>query len=143
MVRIRVKIIEHDGTNKKPVLVQTLCDAKILVNKIVESKESFFLITDKRVMDKILKDEVKQRFFLKGLEVQYHPEYDAERAVLVRNVNSTISVWSEMQIAEHISKEFKVKSVIKIPNSNLLLKIVFSDLSRADKAFQQGLRIHF
>ena len=43
MVRIRVKITEHDGTPKKPVLVETLCEVEIWVNKIVESKEAFFL----------------------------------------------------------------------------------------------------
>ena len=94
-------------------------------------------------MDRILKDEVRQRFSLKGLEVQHPPEYEAERTVLVRNVDSTISARSEARIAEHISAEFRVKRVIKIPNSNHLHKILFNDVAMADKAIQQGLRIHF
>ena len=111
------------------------------MNKIVESKESFILIMDKKVMYIILKDEV--RFSLKGLEVQFPPKFESERTIMVRNVDSTISVLSEEEIAEHINKKLKIKRVIQIPNSDHLLKIVFSDVAMADKAVQKGLRIQF
>ena len=60
----------------------------------------------------IFRDEIKQRFSLKGLEVQHPPEYEAERTIMVKNVDSTISAMSEAQILEHISRDFKVKRVI-------------------------------
>ena len=142
-VRIRVKIVEHDGTPKKPILVETLCDVGVWVNKIVESKEAFFLITDMKGMDFILRDETRQRLALKGFEVQYPPEFEAERTVMLRNVDSTISAMTEEQIAELIGRDFKVKKVIKIPNADHLLKIVFDNVANADRAVQDGLKIKF
>ena len=112
------------------------------MNTIAESKKAFILITEKKVMI-ILKDKVRQKFSLKGLEVQCPPENKGERIVMVKNVDNTISALSEAEIAEHISKEFKVKRVIKIPNRDHLLKIVFSDIAMADKAVQEGLGIKF
>ena len=75
--------------------------------------------------------------------MQYPPEYEAERTVMIKNVDSTISAMTETQIADHIGRDFKVKRVIKIPNSDHLLKIIFDDVASADKAVQNGLKIKF
>ena len=143
MVRIHVKINRHDGTPMKPLLIQSLCDAEVFVNKIVENKESFFVITDNRTMDTLLRDTNRQKFAERGLEIQYPPEYEAARTVLIRNVDSTISGLNEQEIQGYIDKDLKVKQVIKIPNSEHLLKIVFNSTEDADKVVRDSLVIKF
>ena len=142
MVRIHIKITRHDGTPMKPLLIQSLCDVEVFVNKIIENKEAFFFITDNKVMDTLLRDENRQLFIARGLEIQYPPEYEAARTVLLRNVDSAISALTEQEIASFI-KELKAKRVIKIPNSEHLLKIVFNNTQDVDKAFQDGLQIKY
>ena len=59
MVRVRVKILDHEGASKKKDLIECISGAEAYVNKIVSSKEAFFLITDNCNMDKLLGEEVK------------------------------------------------------------------------------------
>ena len=142
MVRIRIKITRHDGTPMKPLLIRSLCDAEVFINKIIENKEAAFVITDNKVMDTLLRDENRQLFIARRLDIQYPPEYEAARTVLLRNVDSAISALTEQEIARYI-KELNVKRVIKIPNSEHLLKIVFNNTQDADKAVQDGLQIKY
>ena len=104
MVRIRVKITAHDGSSKKGDLIDGICKAEAMVNKIIESKEAFFLVTDHRNMDKMLKEEVREYLANKGLQIQYPPEYEAARTVMIKNVDSMIAALSEAEIAAHIDK---------------------------------------
>ena len=127
----------------KPLLIQSLCDAEVFVNKIVENKEAFFVITDNRTMDTLLRDTNRQKLAERGLEIQYPREYEAARTVLIRNVDSTISALNEQEIQDYIDKDLKVKQVIKIPNSEHLLKIVFNSTEDADKVVRDGLVIKF
>ena len=115
MVRIKVKNFVHDGTSRKPALVQTLAEAEAWVNKIVETREAFILIADNQNMDKLLKEEIRQKFAARGLEITYPPEYEASRTVIIKNVDSLISAMSEEEIAGLIDGNLRVKRVIKIP----------------------------
>ena len=82
MVGIRVKINDHSGQPKKPCLIKCICDAEAYINKIVESKEAFFLITGNLNMDILLSEDSRQRFASNGLDIQFPPEYEAARTVL-------------------------------------------------------------
>ena len=143
MVRIRVKINSHDGVSKKPSLIQTLCDAETSVNKIIETKEAFFLVTDNKTMDKLLKEEIKEIFASRGLEIEHPPELEAARTVILRNVDSLISSMTEGEILGAARENLNDKRVIKIPNSSHLLKIIFGDTVTADRVVEKGLKIHF
>ena len=57
MGRIRIKITRHDGTPMQPLLIQSLFDVEVFVNKIIENKKAFFVITDNKVMDTLLRDK--------------------------------------------------------------------------------------
>ena len=94
-------------------------------------------------MDTLLRDTNRQKFAERGLEIQYPPEYEAARTVLIRNVDSTISALNEQEIRNYIDKDLKVKQVIKIPNSEHLLKIVFNSTEDADKVVRDGLLIKY
>ena len=67
MVKIRVKVTAHDGTSRKPNLINCICQAEVLINKIIESKDSFFLLTDHSNMDKLLRDDVRSNFQKRAL----------------------------------------------------------------------------
>ena len=54
MVRIRVKIPQHDGQSKKPSVVHCIAKAEALVFRIIESRDAFFLIVDNENMDRLL-----------------------------------------------------------------------------------------
>ena len=136
MTRIRVKIFVEEGFPKKPGLIQCLCDAEAYVNKIVDGKDVFFLITDNVNMDKLLTEESRMRFRSKGMEIQFPPEYDAARTVILKNVDNIISNMSEEEIERYIGADFKVRKIIKIPNSPHLLKVIFHDTKTADRAIQ-------
>ena len=125
------------------MLINCICKAEAIINKIIENKEAFFLITDSRNMDKLLKDEVRQEFMSKGLEVMYPPEYEAERTVMLKNVDAMIAALPVEEIAQHIAKQYKTKKIVKIPNSSHLLKVIFQSSETADLAVKDGLTIHF
>ena len=140
---MRVKVTIHDGQPKKPALIQCVCGAEALVNKIIEMKDAFVLITDNKNMDRLLTQEAKQQFALEGLEVQNPPEYEAAHTVLLRRVDSMIHAMSVEEIVTYIDQSLNVKKVVKIPNSDHLLKIVFATSAVADRVVQEGLQIKF
>ena len=119
-------------------MIQSLCDAEVFVNKIIENKEAFFVITDNQVMDALLREENRQLFAARALEIQYPPEYEA-----ARNLDNAISALTKQEISSYIHNELKVKRVTKIPNSQHLLKIVFNNTEDADKAVRDGLQIEY
>ena len=143
MVRIRVRVNLDDGEPKKPALIQCLCVVEALVNKIIEMKDAFVLITDNKNIDRLLTLEAKQQFASKGLEIQNPPEYETERTVLLRGLDSALQAKSEREITASIDQSLNVKAVIKIPSSNHLLKIIFATSAVADRVVQEGLQISF
>ena len=68
MVRIRVRIIMHEGTPKKQFVWEGLHKAKAFVYKIVQAKEAFYLITDNEQAELILRDHIREFWREKGLE---------------------------------------------------------------------------
>ena len=138
-----MKITAHDGSSKKGDLIDGICKAEAMVSKIIESKEAFFLVTDHRNMDKMLKEEVREYLANKGLQIQYPPEYEAARTVMIKNVDSMIAALSEAEIAAHIDKVYKTKKIIKIPNNSHIIKVIFHTSEIADQAVKEGLSISF
>ena len=143
MVRIKVKILIHDGTSRKPALVQALGDSDTWVNKIVETKEAFILIADNANMDKLMKENIRQKFYEKGFEITYPPEYEASRTVIIKNVDSLIHALPVDEIALSIDRNLGVKKIIKIPNSAHLMKIIFESSQVADRVVDEGLQIKY
>ena len=117
--------------------------AEAWVNKIIETKEASVLITDDSNTDKLLRDDVRQKLAVRGLEILHPSEYDAVRATIIKNVGNLISALSEEEIAGSIDKELKVKKVVKIPNSKHLMKIVLQSSCDADKVIEGGYKSNF
>ena len=133
-VRVRVKILDHEGSSKKKELIECISNAEVYVNKI-----AFFLITDNRNMDKLLGEEIKQSLMARGLEIQHPPEYEAARTVMLKNVDDQISQFTEGEIASLIEREHRVKRVIKIPNNNHLVKVIFDTAATAE----EGIKVQY
>ena len=68
MPRIRVKVNSH-SENQKGKLVECLSKTGVMVNKIIENKEVFFLVVDNHNMDLLLSAESKDVFVSGGFEV--------------------------------------------------------------------------
>ena len=62
MVRIRIKINVHDGTSQKRKLLNCISEVDVVVYKIIEGREAFFLLTDAANMEKLLMEDVRQKF---------------------------------------------------------------------------------
>ena len=136
-----MKINVHAGKSKKGELVYCLADA--MVNKIVESKDAFLLIVDQRNMDRLLTDESRERFNANGFTIQYPPEFEAARTVMLKNVDSVFAALPEDEICNYIKGVYQIKKIIKIPNSSHLLKVIFVSSEMADRAVKDGLTVYF
>ena len=144
MVRIRVKIVRHDGTPKREDIWQGLRKAKAFVYKIAQSKEAFWLITDGEQAKLILKENVRKFYEEKGLEVQIPPEYDSMRTILVRGLEWCVSEKSEVEIKTFIETsypEWTLDRVVKIPNNDRLMKLVCSNVRVANDIIDKGIII--
>ena len=102
MVRIRVKITQHDGTSKKEAVWKGIHKAKAIVYKIVQAREAFFLITDSEQAELILQDHIRQFWSERGLEVQLPPDLVASRTVLVKGLEWCVAEKSENGIKDVI-----------------------------------------
>ena len=144
MVRIRVKIAQHDGTPKKEVLWQGLHKAKAFVYKIVKSSEAFWLITDGEQSELILKDSIRDFYKERGLEVQIPPEYDSLRTILMKGVEWYVSEKTEVEIKiiiETSHPEWKLDRVVRIPSNERLMKLVCCNVRVANDIIEKGLVI--
>ena len=50
-------------------------------------------------MDVLLGEDLRRRFASNGLDIQFPPEYEAARTVMIRNIDSAISQMTEDEIA--------------------------------------------
>ena len=143
MVRIRVKILEHDGSSKKVKVTKCISAADMLVYKIRENQAGFILVTDSDGMDTLLKDESRKKFRDEGLEIQFPPEYETSWTVILRNFDSLVHEMPEEEIMESIGPQLKVRKVVKFPNNKFLLKVIFVTAEVADRAVKSGLSVGF
>ena len=135
MVRIRVRIIEHDGAPKKHFVWEGLHKAKAFVYKVVQAKEAFYLITDNEQAELILRDHIREFWREKGLEAQAPPELVASRTILVRGLEWCVAEQSEIHLKNKIEAEYpdwKLEKVIKIPNNDKLMKLICSNIRTAN-----------
>ena len=144
MVRIRLKIIDHDGESKKTAVWRGLGKAGAFVYKVIETREAFLLITNGTEAEKVLKDEMRQYYLSKGLEVQVPPEYSALKTLMVKGVGWGVFHKSEQEITEHVESVYpnwKLENIIKIPNNETLMKIVCKSPRVADEIVEKGITI--
>ena len=143
MVRIRVKVLDHDGDSKKGKVSKCICAADALIYKIKENRDGFILVTDSQGRDLLLKEDSRKRFQNEGLDIQFPPEYEASRTVILRNVDSLVHELSEEEIKDAIGHQHKVRRVVKFPNNKYLLKIIFVAAEAADIATKKGISIGY
>ena len=144
MVRIRLKVVTHDGESKKSAVWRGITKADAFVYKVIESGEAFILITSGSEAEKILKEETRQYYLSKGLEVQMPQEYSALKTLMVKGVGWGVYHNSEDDIRTHIESvhpNFKIEKIVKIPNNETLMKIVCKSPSVADQIAENGITI--
>ena len=145
MVRIRVRIIEHDGAPKNHFVWEGLHKAKAFVYKVVQAKEAFYLITDNEQAELILRDHIREFWREKGLEAQTSPELVASRTILVRGVEWCVAEQSEIHLKNKIEAEYpdwKLEKVIKIPNNDKLMKLICSNIRTANDILDKGFVVY-
>ena len=144
MVRIRIKVLTHDGESKKSAIWQGLGKVGAFVYKVVESGEAFLLITDAEEAEKILGEESKKFYLSKGLEVQMPPEYSALKTLMMKGVGWGVSHMTEDDIKVHIELTYpnwKIEKVIKITSNDRLMEIVCKSPRVAEEILEKGITI--
>ena len=145
MVRIRVKITQHDGASKRDIVWKGLHKAMAFVYKVVQSKEAFYLVTDNEQAELILKDHIREFWREKGLEVQTPPELVASRTILVRGLEWCVAEQSELSIMSKIEAgypDWKLERVVRIPNNDKLMKIICANVRTANDILDKGLVVY-
>ena len=64
MVRIRVKLTQHDGAPKRELLWQGINKVDAYVYKMIAARDAFYLVTDTDQVEKLLKEDIRE--FLRG-----------------------------------------------------------------------------
>ena len=144
MVRIRIEVVTHGGESKKSAVWRGITKADAFVYKVIESGEAFILITSGSEAEKILKDETRQYYLSKGLEVQMPQEYSALKTLMVKGVGWGVYHKSVDDIRTHIESVYpnwKIERIVKIPNNETLMKIVCKSPSVADQIAENGITI--
>ena len=76
-------------------------------------------------------------------KVEFPPEYEAGKTVMLKNVDAFISQMSEGETLNQIDRRFNIKNVIRTSNADKLLKIIFDTIQMADKAIEERIQIKF
>ena len=124
-MRIRAKILTHDGVAQKPRLWEAIGKSNALVNRIVEGKDAFIMITDCTQMEVLLRPDNKEIFKRHGFDLLTPIEYNTERTILVKGIDSHMSNMTEDQLKSSIkinNEKKKVNKIIKIPNNSRCLR---------------------
>ena len=140
MVKIRVKILNHNGTHQREKLWRTIGKTDSYIFRLIETKEAYLIITDDSQMERLLKPENKQIFISEGFELQVPPEFKARRTIIVKGTDPHISALEEFEIKKLIEDRNigKVDKIIKIPNNRRMIKIIFEDAKTAKDCIEKA-----
>ena len=109
------------------------------------TKTGFNAITEhQEETDKLLAKTAQKELNKIGLEVKIPPRMKAERAIIVRKIDSTVGERSKEELKEEIERcnnGLVVDEVVKFPRHTHLFKIEFQTISMAEKAREKGLLI--
>ena len=140
-----VKIKDYrPGADRRGKVWEILGIKKIDIWKMKDGKGVFFIIMDKDNCQKLLEEDVKEAFKNNDYEIVNPPDLNANRTIVVRNLDRQIDDWSESSIIEYITARntwIKIESVYKLPTTSKMLKIKCEKEEMADRAIKDGLFI--
>ena len=146
MPKIRIKDHKPNHGNRKVLLWNKLMHNNLLIYKMEEPSRNFFvIISSDEVIEKLLTPKLKEVLRKDDFEVLTPPQFNANRTLVVKNVDSLITSVDPEDLKNDIERRndwAKVTEVITIPNAPKLLKIRFENASMNKTASEKGILIY-
>ena len=145
MPRIRIRDLNPQQGNRKALLWNKLMSLNLLIYTIKQpNSQTFILITSDDIVDRMLSSNIKDKLKQDHFEVFTPPEYNANRTVVLRNIDSLISEIDTEELKNDLERRnewLKVNEVIKIPNVPKILKLRLETTEMVKKAEDSGILI--
>ena len=143
----KIKIRDHRprSGNRKKLLWNRLMTLNLLIYKIEDNRNFFIVVSSNEIIDKILTEQVKDALRKDDFEVTTPPEYNANRTVVIRNVDSIITELDHEELKLDIERRnewAKIVEIIKIPTAPKILKLRFENAEMVKKAMEVGMLIY-
>lgn len=146
MARIRIKDKDPNSPRRRATLWQCLGKAKINPKGIRDTNAAFYVIAEDEMIEKLMAQDCRNIFNQNKFEIQDPPEYNAMRTVVIKKVDRQIAEYDREEIKTSIEREnswAKIDEVVKLPNTDTIIKIRFQTTQMAKKATDSGLFILF
>ena len=145
MPRIRIRDLNPQQGNRKALLWNRLMNLNLLVYTIKQpNSQTFILITSDEVVDRMLSSHIKEKLKNDHFEIFTPPEYNANRTLVLRNIDSLITDIDKEELKNDLERRnewIKVSEVIKIPNAPKILKLRVESTEMVKKAEEKGILI--
>ena len=138
-MRVRVVIRRHDGSPQKPRFWKILSKLGLSLNKLIETKDAFIVITDDETAEDFFDEDKMKEFKDDGFEPQMPLELLAKRTLVLRGVDPYITDMSDDELTVAMTTAFD--KIIRIPSNPTMLKLVAYSVATANYVLEKGIRI--
>ena len=146
MPRIRIKDNKPRQGNRKNVLWNKLMQLNLLIFKLeATTRNAFIIVTSDDILEKLLTEKVKEALAKEEFEVTTPPEYNANRTVVLRNIDSLITEVDQEELKLDIERRnewIKVVEIIKIPTAPKILKLKLENTEMVNRAIEKGMLVY-
>ena len=127
MPKIKIKDNRPGQGDRKKLLWSKLMILSLLVYKVEElNRSGFLIVSSDEVIEKLMTPSVKENLLKDKSEVLTPLEFQANGTIVLRNIDSIISMVDTDELKSDIEQRnewLKVQEVIKIPTAPKILKV--------------------
>ena len=146
MPKIKIKDNRPSQGDRKKLLWTKLMNLNLLVYKVEAlSRSGFLIISSDDVIERLMTPSVKENLLKDNLEVVTPLEFQANRTIVLRNIDSIITTIDSDELKEDLEQRndwLKVQEVIKIPTAPKILKIRTENAEMVRAAEEKGILIY-
>ena len=146
MPKIKIKDNRPGQGDRKKLLWSKLMILNLLVYKVEElNRSGFLIVSSDEVIEKLMTPSVKENLLKDKSEVLTPLEFQANGTIVLRNIDSIISMVDTDELKSDIEQRnewLKVQEVIKIPTTPKILKIRAENAEMAKIAEEKGVLVY-
>ena len=140
-----IKILDKNSRapRRRPKLWECFSSVGIFPSDIKDSfSNAYYAIVQSSTVEKILTQEIKDKFQDEGFQILPPTEFNAMRSIVVRHLDKVVDEYNEEEIIDTINTKndwAEAEYVYKIASSGRLLKIRFKSTNMPNRALKDGL----
>ena len=146
MPAIRIKDHNPQRGQRKHLLWSRLMNLNLMIYKILDPSRSYFkIVTSEEIVDRLISSAVKDKLRKDDFEVIVPPEYNANKTIVLRNLDSLITEVDSEELKEDVERRnpwIKVNEIIKLPNAPKILKLKLENSEMVKTAREKGIMIY-